>query len=208
MPRSTSTTSYRFRSCPGTRSWAPSTTGRRSPSNQCSGTPHAASPCPSREPPQVTATTTDTSPAATSAAARSSPASRPGSAARPAVGGRPSSSPTRASSTASIRDTPDEQAVLIEPLAGGIHAALLAAKGSSVANADAPIIAVLGAGTMGLAAVAGLVALRPGGPRRRRRPLRAPAAHGPGARSHTALMSPSCRPTSSPAPSVASTAAA
>jgi threonine dehydrogenase-like Zn-dependent dehydrogenase len=54
-------------------------------------------------------------------------------------------------------DTPDEQAVLIEPLAGGIHAALVAAKGSSVANADAPIIAVLGAGTMGLAAVAGLV---------------------------------------------------
>ena len=54
-------------------------------------------------------------------------------------------------------DTPDEQAVLIEPLAGGIHAALLAAKGASVRNADAPVIAVLGAGTMGLAAVAGLV---------------------------------------------------
>jgi len=54
-------------------------------------------------------------------------------------------------------DTPDERAVLIEPLAGGIHAALLAARGESAAAADAPIIAVLGAGTMGLAAVAGLV---------------------------------------------------
>ena len=59
-------------------------------------------------------------------------------------------------------DTPDEQAVLIEPLAGGIHAALLAAKGAAAANADAPIIAVLGAGTMGLAAVAGLVRYVPG----------------------------------------------
>jgi threonine dehydrogenase-like Zn-dependent dehydrogenase len=55
------------------------------------------------------------------------------------------------------RDTPDEQAVLIEPLAAGIHAAPLAARGSSAAQVDAPTIAVLGAGTMGLAAVAGLV---------------------------------------------------
>lgn len=54
-------------------------------------------------------------------------------------------------------DVPDERALLIEPLAGGIHAALMAARASSVAGADEPIIAVLGAGTMGLAAVAGLV---------------------------------------------------
>lgn len=54
-------------------------------------------------------------------------------------------------------EVPDERAVLVEPLAGGIHAALLAAAGASAAGADAPIIAVLGAGTMGLAAVAGLV---------------------------------------------------
>jgi threonine dehydrogenase-like Zn-dependent dehydrogenase len=52
---------------------------------------------------------------------------------------------------------PDERAVLIEPLAGGIHAALLAARGESVRAADSPLVAVLGAGTMGLAAVAGLV---------------------------------------------------
>ena len=52
---------------------------------------------------------------------------------------------------------PDERAVLIEPLAGGIHAALLAARGESVRAADEPIVAVLGAGTMGLAAIAGLV---------------------------------------------------
>jgi threonine dehydrogenase-like Zn-dependent dehydrogenase len=56
-----------------------------------------------------------------------------------------------------IDDVPDERAVLIEPLAGGIHAALLAARGESVRAAADPIIAVLGAGTMGLAAVAGLV---------------------------------------------------
>ena len=49
---------------------------------------------------------------------------------------------------------PDERAVLIEPLAGGIHAALLAH--AAIAEVDAPIVAVLGAGTMGLAAIAGL----------------------------------------------------
>jgi len=58
-------------------------------------------------------------------------------------------------------DVPDERAVLIEPLAGGIHAALLAAQGAAVAGADQPLIAVLGAGTMGLAAVAGLVRYAP-----------------------------------------------
>jgi len=50
---------------------------------------------------------------------------------------------------------PDEQAVLVEPLAGGIHAAL--ATWPAIADADRqPIVAVLGAGTMGLAAIAGL----------------------------------------------------
>ena len=49
---------------------------------------------------------------------------------------------------------PDERAVLVEPIAGGIHAALLAAP--TIADVDEPIVAVLGAGTMGLAAVAGL----------------------------------------------------
>jgi len=56
-----------------------------------------------------------------------------------------------------VDDVPDERAVLIEPLAGGIHAALMAAATPSLAGADAPLVAVLGAGTMGLAAVAGLV---------------------------------------------------
>jgi threonine dehydrogenase-like Zn-dependent dehydrogenase len=50
-------------------------------------------------------------------------------------------------------DVTDERAVLIEPLAGGIHASLIAAR---TLPAD-PVVAVLGAGTMGLAAVAGLV---------------------------------------------------
>ena len=53
---------------------------------------------------------------------------------------------------------PDERAVLVEPFAGGIHAALLAAP--TIADrqdkSTPPIVAVLGAGTMGLAAIAGL----------------------------------------------------
>jgi threonine dehydrogenase-like Zn-dependent dehydrogenase len=52
---------------------------------------------------------------------------------------------------------PDERAVLIEPLAGGIHAALVAARSTSAQGTQQPVIAVLGAGTMGLAAVSGLV---------------------------------------------------
>jgi threonine dehydrogenase-like Zn-dependent dehydrogenase len=57
-------------------------------------------------------------------------------------------------------DVPDEQAVLVEPLAGGIHAALLT--WPAVADVSAPVVAVLGAGTMGLAAVAGLRRYVPG----------------------------------------------
>jgi threonine dehydrogenase-like Zn-dependent dehydrogenase len=60
-----------------------------------------------------------------------------------------------------IGDTmPDERAVLVEPLAGGIHAALLT--WPAVASASAPVVAVLGAGTMGLAAIAGLRRYVPG----------------------------------------------
>jgi threonine dehydrogenase-like Zn-dependent dehydrogenase len=52
----------------------------------------------------------------------------------------------------------DEQALLVEPLAGGIHAALLAHVqiDNAVAGGQVPVIAVLGAGTMGLAAIHGL----------------------------------------------------
>ncbi len=57
-------------------------------------------------------------------------------------------------------DMPDERAVLIEPFAGGIHAALLAAP--TVADIESPVVAVLGAGTMGLAAVAGVKRYVPG----------------------------------------------
>jgi threonine dehydrogenase-like Zn-dependent dehydrogenase len=56
-----------------------------------------------------------------------------------------------------LGDVPDERAVLVEPLAGGIHGALLAARSESVNATAEPIVAVLGAGTMGLAAIAGLV---------------------------------------------------
>ncbi len=48
----------------------------------------------------------------------------------------------------------DEAAVMVEPAAGGIHAALLTQP--AIANVDNPVIAVLGAGTMGLCAIAGL----------------------------------------------------
>lgn len=54
----------------------------------------------------------------------------------------------------------DERAVLVEPFAGGIHAALLAAP--VLADATDPLVAVLGAGTMGLAAIAGLRRYVPG----------------------------------------------
>jgi threonine dehydrogenase-like Zn-dependent dehydrogenase len=52
----------------------------------------------------------------------------------------------------------DEQAVLVEPLAGGIHAALLTAPAvaRAIAAGVQPVVAVLGAGSMGLAAIAGL----------------------------------------------------
>ena len=55
---------------------------------------------------------------------------------------------------------PDERAVLVEPLAGGIHAALLA--WPTIEDVTDPIVAVLGAGTMGLAAIAGLRRHLPG----------------------------------------------
>lgn len=58
-------------------------------------------------------------------------------------------------------DVPDERAVLVEPIAGGIHAALKAAASPAVAHASSPVVAVLGAGTMGLAAIAGLVRYAP-----------------------------------------------
>lgn len=51
-------------------------------------------------------------------------------------------------------DVPDERAVLVEPIAGGVHAALLA--WPTIDGVTDPIVAVLGAGTMGLAAIAGL----------------------------------------------------
>lgn len=57
-------------------------------------------------------------------------------------------------------DVPDERAVLIEPIAGGVHAALLA--WPAVERVTDPIVAVLGAGTMGLAAIAGLRRYVPG----------------------------------------------
>jgi threonine dehydrogenase-like Zn-dependent dehydrogenase len=56
---------------------------------------------------------------------------------------------------------PDERAVLVEPIAGGIHAALLG--WPVVAGAgEGALVAVLGAGTMGLAAIAGLRRYVPG----------------------------------------------
>ncbi len=61
-------------------------------------------------------------------------------------------------------DVSDEQAVMVEPAAGGIHAALAtwpAVDRARRAN-ETPVVAVLGAGTMGLCAVAGLRRYVPG----------------------------------------------
>ncbi len=55
---------------------------------------------------------------------------------------------------ASVEEFPDERAVMVEPFAGGIHAALMAA--TAVAATPDPVVAVLGAGTMGLTTIAGL----------------------------------------------------
>jgi threonine dehydrogenase-like Zn-dependent dehydrogenase len=54
----------------------------------------------------------------------------------------------------------DEQAVLVEPAAGGIHAALLT--WPVLRDVERPVVAVLGAGTMGLCAIAGLRRYVPG----------------------------------------------
>lgn len=56
-------------------------------------------------------------------------------------------------------DVDDERAVLIEPFAAGVHAAL--ATWPVLAGVDSPIVAVLGAGTMGLCTVGGLRRLIP-----------------------------------------------
>ncbi|MGA1298974.1 MAG: zinc-dependent alcohol dehydrogenase [Ilumatobacteraceae bacterium] len=52
----------------------------------------------------------------------------------------------------------DERAVLVEPLAGGIHAALslVPAVARARSRGETPVVGVLGAGTMGLAAILGL----------------------------------------------------
>ena len=79
-------------------------------------------------------------------------------------------------------DVPDERAVLIEPLAGGIHAALMAGRSSRRRQAAEPVVAVLGAGHDGPRRRRRPRALRAARPRRRRRPLPAPAARRPPAR--------------------------
>ena len=57
-------------------------------------------------------------------------------------------------------DMSDEAAVMVEPAAGGIHSALLC--WPSLVGVENPIVAVLGAGTMGLCAIAGLRRYVPG----------------------------------------------
>ena len=57
-------------------------------------------------------------------------------------------------------EMPDERAVLVEPLAGSVHAAHLTST-ALVEATDEPVIAVIGAGTMGLGAIAALRDLHP-----------------------------------------------
>jgi threonine dehydrogenase-like Zn-dependent dehydrogenase len=67
-----------------------------------------------------------------------------------------------------LHDVPDamsdEQALLVEPAAGGIHAALLTwpQVAAAAERGEEAVVAVLGAGTMGLCAVAGLRRYVPG----------------------------------------------
>ena len=83
----------------------------------------------------------------------STPASRPASAARPAAAGRRSSSPTTASSTASPTTSPTSG-----PCSSSRSPAASTPRSRPPASPPSePVVAVLGAGTMGLAAVAGLV---------------------------------------------------
>ena len=58
----------------------------------------------------------------------------------------------------------DEMAVVVEPAAGGIHAALACWPAVQAARerSEQPVVAVLGAGTMGLCAIAGLREYLPG----------------------------------------------
>ncbi|MEN9800984.1 MAG: hypothetical protein RLZ37_109 [Actinomycetota bacterium] len=58
----------------------------------------------------------------------------------------------------------DEMAVVVEPAAGGIHAALACwpAVHAARERSEQPVVAVLGAGTMGLCAIAGLREFLPG----------------------------------------------
>ena len=80
--------------------------------------------------------------------------------------------------------------MLVEPLAGGIHAALHGRPVDAVGDAAEPVVAVLGAGTMGLAAD------------RRPRPLRAarhasssaPATRTSSASPASSAPTTSCRP--------------
>lgn len=55
-------------------------------------------------------------------------------------------------------EMPTEQAVLVEPFAAGLHAALMARPhvAAALAAGQTPVVAVLGAGTMGLAALHGV----------------------------------------------------
>lgn len=57
-------------------------------------------------------------------------------------------------------DMTDETAVMVEPAAGGIHSALMC--WPSIVGVENPVVAVLGAGTMGLCAIAGLRRYVPG----------------------------------------------
>ena len=65
------------------------------------------------------------------------------------------SSPTRASCTTCLTPLPDEAAVLVEPLACAVHAALHRSPGPS-GRAEELTAVVIGAGTLGLCTIAAL----------------------------------------------------
>ncbi len=116
--------SCRSRSCPATRWSASSTTATGSSSSRCSATRPAASLPRSRAPLPVTATTTPTSPPDAL-----EPGIQTGFCCSTGGGWAPEFVAHETQLHRIDADMPDERAVLVEPFAGGIHAALLAADG-------------------------------------------------------------------------------
>ena len=150
--RDTSSTSSASPSCLVTRSLATSraarSTGGERSSSRCSVARRGAS-----SPAALAARRAARAPASGSPSVTCVRDCRPATAATPAAAGRPALSLTRASCTRSPTSFSDEAAVMVEPAACAVHAALAA----EISGGES--LVVLGAGTLGLCVIAALRAL-------------------------------------------------